>query len=46
MRDKRNHNGQKETIQMDILPKWQAGRDFCQNDSINIFKNTLDYADL
>ena len=46
MRGKRNHNRQKKTIQMIILPKWQAGRDFCQNDSINILKNSLDYTDL
>ena len=46
MKDNLNHNGQKETIQMDILPKWQTARDFCQI-GIQIFlKNPLDDTDL
>ena len=46
MRDKRNHNRPKKPIQMDILPKWQAGRENCQI-GIQIFlKNPLDDTDL
>jgi hypothetical protein len=47
MRDKKNQSRQRENIQTDILPKWQAGREICQF-GIQIFflKNSLDYTDL
>jgi hypothetical protein len=46
MRDSPNHHRQKKTIQMDILPKWQASRDFCQIGIPYFLKNPLDDTDL